>query len=75
MKEKEDAIMERLQEIINGYGLGITKKNLIEKAYRILEAEGHHTYILNDLYIGIDGTEYQIIKSRKEDRWIAKLLG
>ena len=49
-------------------------KKLIEKAYRILDAEGHHTYILNDLYIGIDGAEYQIIKSRKQDRWIAKAL-
>lgn len=64
--------MERLQEIINGYGFGISKKKLIEKAYRILDAEGHNTYIMNDLYIGIDGTEYQIIKSRKENRWIAK---
>lgn len=66
--------MERLQQIINGYGFGISKKNLIEKAYRQLEAEGHQVYILNDLYIGIDGTEYQIIKSRKQDRWIAKQL-
>jgi hypothetical protein len=66
--------MERLQEIINGYGFGISKKNLIEKAYRILDAEGHHVYIINDLYIGIDGAEYKIIKSRKEDRWIAKTL-
>lgn len=66
--------MERLQEIINGYGFGISKKKLIEKAYRILDAEGHDTYILNDLYIGIDGAEYQIIKSRKQDRWIAKAL-
>lgn len=66
--------MERLQEIINGYGFGISKKELIRTAYRILDSEGHDTYILNDLYIGIDGNEYQIIKSRKEDRWIAKAL-
>jgi len=64
--------MTRLKEIINGYGFGISKKNLIEKAYRILEAEGHDAYILNDIYIGIDGTEYQIIKSRKQNGWIAK---
>lgn len=66
--------MERLQEIIDGYGFGISKKKLIEKAYRVLDSEGHDTYIMNDLYIGIDGIEYQIIKSVKENRWIAKLL-
>lgn len=66
--------MERLQQIINGFGFGITKEKLIEKAYRVLEAEGHKVYILNDKYIGIDGYEYQVIKSIKEDRWVAKEL-
>ena len=66
--------MERLQQIINGFGFGITKEKLIEKAYRVLEAEGHRVYILNDKYIGIDGYEYQVIKSTKEGHWVAKEL-
>lgn len=66
--------MERLQQIINGFGFGITKEKLIEKAYRVLEAEGHTVYILNDKYIGIDGYEYQVVKNAKEHRWIAKEL-
>jgi len=66
--------MERLQQIINEYGFGISKEKLIEKAYRVLEAEGHKAYILNDKYIEIDGYEYQVIKSTKENRWVAKEL-
>ena len=64
--------MRELQDFVNGYGLGISKEKLIVKAYRQLSADGHDCYILNDRYIGIDGKEYQLIKSRKEDRWIAK---
>ena len=64
--------MTALQNYIDGYGFGISKKKLIEKAYRQLTADGHHCYIINDLYIGIDGEEFQIIKSRKHGRWIVK---
>ena len=66
--------MERLQQIINEYGFGISKEKLISKAYWMLKAEGHEVYVLNDKYIGIDGYEYQVIKSLKEGRWIAKEL-
>lgn len=68
--------MERLQEIVNEYGFGITKEKLIEKAYRILEAEGHEVYILNGIYIGIDGYEYQVVKSVRNGFWtVKKLMG
>lgn len=66
--------MERLQEIVNGFGFGISKEKLIAKAYRVLQAEGHDVYVLNDLYIGIDGYEYQVIKSARQGRWIVKEL-
>lgn len=66
--------MERLQQIINGFGFGISKQKLIEKAYRVLESEGHETCILNDRYIIIDGIEYQVIKSNKQGCWIAKTM-
>ena len=64
--------MTALQNYIDGFGFGISKKKLIENAYRQLTADGHRCYIINDLYIGIDGEEFQIIKSRKQNRWIAK---
>lgn len=66
--------MKRMQEIVNGFGFGITKEKLMEKVYRVLEAEGHDVYLLNDKYIGIDGYEYQVVKSAKEGRWIVKEL-
>ncbi len=66
--------MKRMQEIVNGFGFGITKEKLMEKVYRVLEAEGHDVYVLNDKYIGIDGYEYQVVKNTKEGRWIVKEL-
>ena len=66
--------MERLQKIVNEFGFGITKEKLIERAYRALVAEGCNVYILNDKYIGIDGYEYQVIKSTKKGHWVVKEL-
>ncbi len=70
--KRRDKSMKELQEFVNGFGFGISKEKLIEKAYRQLSADGHDCYILNGRYIGIDGKEYQLIKSRKNDAWIAK---
>ena len=64
--------MKELQNFVNGYGLGISKEKLIEKAYFQLTADGHDCYTINDRYISIDGKDYQLIKSRKEDRWVVK---
>ena len=69
---KGEKAMTELQNFVNGFGFGISKEKLIEKAYRQLSADGHDCYILNGRYIGIDGKEYQLIKSRKHDAWIAK---
>ena len=70
----DTTVKSELQGFVDQYGLGISKVRLIDKAYRFMEGNGHDCYILNDLYIGIDGAEYQLIKSRKEDRWIVKEL-
>ena len=64
--------MKELQEFVNGYGLGISKKELVSRAYNRLRANGHSCYIINDLYIACGGKEYQLIKSNKEHRWIVK---
>lgn len=64
--------MKALQEFVNNYGFGISKEKLIERAYRQLSVDGHKCCIINDRYINVDGTDYQLIKSRKENRWIVK---
>lgn len=64
--------MTALQNFVNNFGLGISKEKLVEKAYRQLSVDGHDCCILNGKYLIIDGKEYQLIKSKKENRWIAK---
>ena len=64
--------MAALQAFVNNFGFGISKKALVEKAYHALRAEGHACYIINELYINVDGEDLQAIKSRKENRWIVK---
>ena len=64
--------MTALQNFVDQFGFGISKEKLIEKAYFQLTADGHDCVILNTKYIIVDGEELQLIKSRKEDRWIVK---
>lgn len=64
--------MEALQRFVDQFGLGISKEALVERAYRQLELEGHSCCIVNERYIEVDGTEYQLIKSRKQGGWIVK---
>lgn len=68
----KDRHMKELQAFVDGYGFGISKEKLAVKAYRHMRDEGHDCYIINDRYIGVDGKEYQLIKSRKQNRWIVK---
>lgn len=65
--------IEKIQNFINNWGLGLPVQDLVTKVYRHVEAEGHESYILNDRYISVDGVEYRFTKSRKEGRWIVKL--
>ena len=64
--------MRELQEYINGYGFGISVKELAHRAYRHLESLGHKVCIVNDRYLEVDGTTYLFSKSRKHGGWIAK---
>ena len=64
---------EREQEIASWYGFGISKEKLIGKLYWELRAEGWETYQINERYLGVIGEgQYQLIKSKKENRWIVK---
>lgn len=47
--------MTELQNYIDGYGFGISVKELASKAYRHMEALGHEVCIINDRYLGVDG--------------------
>lgn len=64
--------MKALQDFVDGYGFEISKEKLIERAYFQMKADGHDCYVINDRYIGIDGKEYYLSKSRKHNRWIVK---
>lgn len=66
--------MAELQNFIEGYGFGISKKELATKAYRHMTATGHEACIINDRYLEVDGTSYFFSKSRKHGRWIAKVF-
>lgn len=64
--------IEKIQNYIFNWGLGLTVRDLAIKVYEFMEAEGHESYILNDRYIGVDGVEYRFIKNRREGRWVVK---
>lgn len=64
--------LEKLQEFVNRYGFGISKKELRDKAYRFMACEGYDVLALNEIYLIVNGTSYQFIKSRKNNRWMVK---
>ena len=64
--------MTELQNYIDGYGFGISVKELAHKTYRHMASNGHKVCIVNDRYLDVDGTTYLFSKSRKNGRWIAK---
>lgn len=64
--------MTELQNYIDGYGFGISVKELAHRAYRHMAGEGYDVCIVNDRYLEVDGTTYLFSKSRKNGRWIAK---
>ena len=64
--------MTELQNYIEGYGFGISVKELAHLAYRYMKEKGYKVCIVNDRYLEVDGTTYLFSKSRKHGRWIAK---
>ena len=71
-RKTEDNTMTELQNYIDGYGFGISVKDLCSKAYWQMKADGHKVCIVNDRYLELDGKTYFFSKSRKRGRWIAK---
>ena len=64
--------MTDLQNFLDGYGFGISVKELAHRAYGQMKALGHEVCIVNVRYLEVDGTTYLFSKSRKHGRWIAK---
>lgn len=61
-----------IQDYVNLYGLGISKKELVNKTYRYLDRNEHECVVLNDIYLMVDGEVFQLLKSRKQNKWIVK---
>lgn len=66
--------MTELQNYIEGFGFGISVKELANKAYNFMASKGHEVCMVNDRYLEVDGTTYLFSKSRKHGRWIAKVI-
>lgn len=60
---------EMLQEMVNGYGFGISVEGLASEVYHQLRAQGSEPCIVNDRYIEVDGVTYQFRKTRAKGHW------
>lgn len=65
-------MLNKLQEMANEYGFGISLKDMVSNVYWELEALGFSPYIVNDRYIGLDGVTYQFRKTRTKGHWTVK---
>ena len=59
----------KIQEVISGYGFGISVKDLAKEVYRKLSMAGESVYIVNERYIGANGKIYQLRKTRTKGKW------
>ena len=50
--------MTELQNFLDGYGFGISVKELAHRAYRHMESKGHKVCMVNERYLEVDGTTY-----------------
>ena len=64
--------MEELQKFVDGYGLGISVRELASKAYWHMKAAGHRVWVVNERYLEVDGQTYQFRKNNKTGSWIVK---
>ena len=63
---------DNVQAIVNQFGLGISVKELAVMVYDQLVAQGEDVYILNERYIGVNGDNFQLVKSKAKGQWIVK---
>lgn len=63
---------EKIQAIVNNFGLGISVQELADKVYCQLAADGDNPCIVNERYIGVNGANFQLVKSKAKGQWIVK---
>ena len=62
----------QIQGLVDQYGIGMSKKELLKKVERYMLNDGHEVSTINDIWMIIDGQRFTFTKSRKEYRWIVK---
>lgn len=66
-------IMETLQNFVNGFGIGISKEDLVLQTYYFMKAQGHECYTISDnKYLGVNGVDYKFIRSKAKNCWTVK---
>lgn len=61
---------EKLQEMVNNYGFGISAQNLVCEIYnKVYTATGKHPVIVNERYLEVEGKTYQFRKTRSKGHW------
>ena len=60
---------DRIQEMVNAYGFGISVENLVSELYQKLMLEGVAACIVNDRYLEVAGANYQLKKTRSRGHW------
>lgn len=66
-------IMETLQNFVNGFGIGVSKEDLVLQVYYFMKAQGHECYTISDnKYLGVNGVDYKFIRSKAKNCWTVK---
>lgn len=58
-----------IENIISKYGFGMSVEELASRVYVELLALGYSPCIVNDRYIEVENTTYQLVKSRSKGHW------
>lgn len=61
-----------IEKIVLNYGFGISVEELASRVYIELAAQGFAPCLVNDRYIEVNGTTYQLIKSRSKGHWTVR---
>jgi len=63
---------EKIQAIVNNFGLGISVQNLADEVYGKLALAGENPCIVNERYIEVNGEMFKFAKSKAKSQWIVK---
>ena len=62
-------MLNKLQEMANEYGFGLSVQNMVSDVYSELKCQGFDPCIVNDRYIEVEGVAYQFRKTRSKGHW------